>query len=780
MATRSTVAAANLGFPRIGLGRELKFALERFWAGTSSIGELESTALALRERHWHLQSAAGLDFIPSNDFSLYDHVLDAAALVGAVPERFRSGDHPVDLATYFAMARGTPDAPAMEMTKWFDTNYHYIVPELDAAEALHLASDKPLREYREARALGVETRPVLLGPVSFVLLSRTAGNSGRRTALVSRVAEIYRELIDRLASAGAQWIQLDEPCLGLDLADQDRWLFARAYEGLGGRAKLFVATYFSDLRENLPLALRLPIDALHLDLVRAPGQLARALDLAPPSLTLSLGVVNGRGVWRTDLDRALAMVREAVERVGPARVQVAPSCSLMHVPLDRDVETKLPAHLRQRLAFAAQKLNEVVLLARAATSDSESERRAIAEYRCATASHELDPQERVSDVRHRSVSRGMLVRKSSFAERRAVQRERHRLPLLPTTTIGSLPQTAAVRRMRAALRRGHITNGEYEIFLRREIERGIRFQEAVGLDVLVHGEFERGDMVEYFAEQMEGFAFTERGWVQSYGSRCVKPPLLYGDVSRRHPMTVAWSRYAQSLTTRPVKGMLTGPVTMLQWSFVRDDVAPATVATQIALALRDEIADLEHDGIRVIQVDEPALREGLPLRRAERTDYLQWATDAFRLSTGGARSETQIHTHMCYADFGEVVDAVARMDVDVISLEAARSGMASLRSMDGETYGRALGPGVYDVHSPRVPSVNEIVQQIERALETFGSEQLWVNPDCGLKTRSWNEIRLALANMVEATRVVRAAAAGDGESANGTDAKHAAWTGTAA
>jgi 5-methyltetrahydropteroyltriglutamate--homocysteine methyltransferase len=750
--------AANLGFPRIGLRRELKVALEGFWAGKSSADELERAARALRERHWRLQSAAGVDVIPSNDFSLYDHVLDAAALMGAVPGRFRGEGRGVDLATYFAMARGTDSAPAMEMTKWFDTNYHYIVPELEPSQALHLASDKPFREYDEARAAGVDTRPVLLGPVSFVLLSRVDGTRADRAAFVSRVAEIYGHVIDRLARAGAQWIQLDEPCLGLDLEEEDRRLFAPAYERLAGRAKLLVATYFSDLRENLPLALGLPIDALHLDLVRAPRQLASALDLAPPHLTLSLGVVDGRGVWRTDLDRALRTVRATVDRLGAERVQVAPSCSLLHVPFDRDVETQLPASIRERLAFAKQKLEEVVLLARAATDADVADRLDdIAADRAAPPSLGVD--ERADDVeRPRSTpftTRGMLVRKVPFAERRRVQGGRLPLPMLPTTTIGSLPQTSEVRRMRASLRRGQITRGEYETFLRREIERGIRFQEAIGLDVLVHGEFERGDMVEYFAEQLDGFAFTEHGWVQSYGSRCVKPPLLHGDVARPQPMTVAWSRYAQSLTSRPVKGMLTGPVTMIQWSFVRDDVPRSLVATQIALALRTEIADLERAGIGVIQVDEPALREGLPLRRDEQAEYLQWATDAFRVATGGARAETQIHTHMCYADFGAIVDAVSRIDVDVISLEAARSRMESLHSMDAESYGRALGPGVYDVHAPRVPSVDEIVRQIERALRIFRPEQLWVNPDCGLKTRGWREVTAALANMVEAARVMR-------------------------
>jgi len=750
--TTSRVAAANLGFPRIGLGRELKFALERFWSGTATSDDLERTGLELRERHWRVQADAGLRFIPSNDFSHYDHVLDAIALIGAVPKRFRFGGARIDLATYFAMARGTSTAPAMEMTKWFDTNYHHIVPEFESAGPLRLASDKPVREYREARALGVETRPVLLGPVSLVLLSRTGSS---RAALVDRVAELYRVVLEELASAGAQWVQLDEPCLGLDLAEDDRRLFARTYEQLAGVTKLFVATYFSDLRDNLPLALRLPIDALHLDLVRAPLQLDRALDLVPPCMSLSLGVVNGRSVWRTDLDPALALIRRAVERLGAHRVQVAPSCSLIHVPMDRDIETNLDPELRDRLAFAAQKLDEVALLARAATDESANVQAMLAERRrnaarTGNAGYNADVRRRTA-----SVHSGMLVRASERAERRHAQATRTPLPLLPTTTIGSLPQTAEVRRMRAAARHGHVTPDEYEAFIQREIERGIRLQEDIGLDVLVHGEFERSDMVEFFAERLEGFAFTEHGWVQSYGSRCVKPPLLHGDVSRVSAMTVKWAQYSQSLTPHPVKGMLTGPATMLQWSFVRADLAPATVATQIALALRQEVADLEHAGIRVIQVDEPALREGLPLHGDERAAYLRWAVNAFRLATAVVRDETQIHTHMCYADFADIMDALAQMDADVVSLEAARSGVASLGSFDDVHYAGDVGPGVYDVHSPRVPSADEVARHIRRALETFAPEQLWVNPDCGLKTRSWNEVRPALANMVVAAKRIR-------------------------
>ncbi|HEY0972169.1 MAG TPA: 5-methyltetrahydropteroyltriglutamate--homocysteine S-methyltransferase [Gemmatimonadales bacterium] len=757
-ATGSAVAAGNLGFPRIGLERELKFALERFWAGKLSAEELGRTALELRQRHWRIQAAAGLDFIPSNDFSLYDHVLDAAALVGAVPPRFGRVSGPVDLATYFAMARGTDEAPAMEMTKWFDTNYHYIVPELGAEHALHLGSEKPLDEYLEARAIGIGTRPVLLGPVSLVLLSRATEG---RAALVRRVAELYREVLDGLVRAGADWVQLDEPCLGLDLSREERDLFPMAYERMAGAPKLFVTTYFSDLREQLPLALQLPISALHLDLVRAPGQLDRALAAAPPQLTLSLGVVNGRGVWRTDLDRALAQVSRAVDRLGAGRVQVAPSCSLLHVPVDSDAETELDPALRSRIAFAKQKLEEVALLARAASDDSAEVRHQLAEHRRMVEAQHSDPRSRNAEVRRRVASVGgdMLTRRSPFAERRQTQAARMPLPVLPTTTIGSLPQTAEVRRMRAAERKGLATTGEYETFLRQQIEHGIRLQEEVGLDVLVHGEFERADMVEYFAARLEGFAFTEHGWVQSYGSRCVRPPLLHGDVSRPRPMTTAWSRYAQSLTPRPVKGMLTGPVTMLQWAFVREDLPASAIGAQLALALRDEITDLEKAGIRVIQVDEPALREGLPLHADEGTAYLQWAVDAFRLATGAALDETQIHTHMCYADFGGIVDAVARMDADVTSLEAARSGLELSPAFSRDRYTQDIGPGVYDIHSPRVPSVDEMAASIRRALEKFAPEQLWVNPDCGLKTRSWDEVRRALANMVVAARRVRDALA---------------------
>jgi 5-methyltetrahydropteroyltriglutamate--homocysteine methyltransferase len=758
MSARTTVVkAANLGFPRIGLNRELKFALERYWAGDCSAEDLARTGRDLRARHWRIQAAAGIDQVPSNDFSLYDQVLDAAVLVGAVPARFRAHERGNELATYFAMARGSAGVPALEMTKWFDTNYHYIVPELDEDAALHASPEKPVAEYREARALGIATRPVLVGPVSLVLLAKSRPGYAARARLIDAVVEVYQAVLDRLAGEGVPWVQVDEPCLGLDLGAADRALFRRAYGRLGSTPKLLVATYFSDLRENLETALRLPVSALHLDLVRAPGQLDAALAGAPVDLALSLGVVDGRGIWRTDLDRALGLVRTAVDRLGPQRVQVAPSCSLLHVPMDVSDETGLDPVLRGGLAFAVQKLEEVALLARAATDDGAEVYDRLAEQRRLIALRHADPRARQESVRRRSgeVSSDMLDRQSPFAERRREQASAMPLPPLPTTTIGSLPQTAEVRRARAAFRAGRSTAVEYEAFLRAETERAIRFQEEIGLDVLVHGEFERNDMVEYFAAQLEGFAFTRNGWVQSFGSRCVKPPILFGDVSRPRPMSVELSRYAQSLTDRPVKGMLTGPVTMLHWSFVRDDLAPAEVCTQIALAVRDEVADLEGAGLRVVQVDEPALREGLPLRAVERPAYLQWAVDAFRLATAGAADETQIHTHMCYAEFGEILDAVARMHADVISIEAARSGMEVVESFAGRQYPNDIGPGVYDIHSPRVPAIAEIEDCLNRALETFTPDQLWVNPDCGLKTRSWAEVEESLTNLVAAARLAR-------------------------
>ena len=750
--------AANLGFSRIGAHRELKFALERFWAGEWNEDQLQSVARELRQLHWKMQAQAGIQHIPSNDFSLYDHVLDTAVMLGAIPARF-AALRGSPLHTYFAMARGTQSTPAMEMTKWFDTNYHYIVPEFESGMEYHLADDKPAREFLEAKALGLLTRPVVLGPISFVLLGKCIDDRANRLKIAERLLPAYKELFVRLHAAGASWVQVDEPFLAMDLDSAEREEYALVYDRLaaaGDTPQLLLATYFDGISDNLPFAVSLPVSALHLDLVRAPDQLPPALRLVPEHMTLSLGVVDGRNIWRTDLERALNLLRQAVEHLGPERVQVAPSCSLLHVPVDLNEEKELDAELQSWMAFAKQKLEEVSFLA-AASENSAEVRDRLAENRRLLQQRRSSPHVCNPSVRSRvaAINDRMLRRAGSFSERRARQAEAVPLPILPTTTIGSFPQTQAIRQARAAFRAGQLSKSEYEDFLQDEIKHAIQLQEEIGLDVLVHGEFERNDMVEYFAEQLDGFAFTRNGWVQSYGSRCVKPPVLFGDAARPAPMSVAWSRYAQSLTCLPVKGMLTGPVTMSQWSFVRDDLPRDQVCQQLALALRDEVRDLEAAGMRVIQVDEPALREGLPLRHKDRADYLRWAVAAFRLATAVVADQTQIHTHMCYSEFGEILAAIRGMDADVISIEAARSQMNLLRRLSPGEYPNNIGPGVYDVHTPRVPSVAEFERLIHNALQVFRLEQLWVNPDCGLKTRHWEEVLPALKNMVLAAERIR-------------------------
>ncbi|MCS6797480.1 MAG: 5-methyltetrahydropteroyltriglutamate--homocysteine S-methyltransferase [Myxococcota bacterium] len=762
------VLATCLGFPRIGVGRELKWALESFWAGTSGPNELHAAAAGLRERHWKLLGEKGIDHVPSNDFSLYDHVLDMAVTLGVVPTRYRAIADP--LARLFAMARGFQDersgmdVPALEMTKWFDTNYHYIVPELEPGQRFELDASKVLGEIAQARALGVETRPVLLGPVSFLLLAKRAPSSpsaGSTLDALEALLETYERLLAQLAESRVAWVQLDEPCLVTDLGPQAVAAYRTALPRLaasGSRPRMLLATYFGALGDNASLALDSGFDALHVDLVRAPLQLDALLAAVPSSMILSLGLVDGRNVWRTDLDAAADQLDRAVAALGPARVWVGPSCSLLHVPVDLDAEKSLDAELRSWMAFAVQKLEEIRALADAAGERGarrgpawDASRHAVASRRA--SSRTCDPA-----VRRRvgAVDETMLRRSSPYAQRSRLQRARLQLPALPTTTIGSFPQTAEVRRTRASWKAGRLDDAAYESFLRDEVGRCVRLQERLGLDVLVHGEFERTDMVEHFAERLCGYAFTEHGWVQSYGSRCVRPPVLYGDVARPQPMTVSWARYAQSLTRRPVKGMLTGPVTMLQWSFVRNDLPRDEVCMQVALALRDEVADLEAAGIGIVQVDEPAIREGLPLRAAERDAYLQWAVRAFRLATSGVRDETQIHTHMCYSQFGDMLDAIAAMDADVLSIESSRSEMELLDDFARFRYPNEIGPGVYDVHSPRVPSVRELVERIERALRVLPPERVWVNPDCGLKTRGWPEVEAALERMVQAARQVRA------------------------
>ena len=761
--------ATNLGFPRIGAHRELKRAVEGYWKGNLTLDELQDAAQALRASHWSTQQDFGLDVVPSNDFSYYDQVLDTCAMVGAVPERFPWDGETVDLDTYFAMARGLQEkdlegegsgVQAMEMTKWFDTNYHYIVPEFSRDTTFSLSSTKVLDEYEEAKAHGVETRPVLIGPVSFLLLGKTQEDDLDALALLDDLLPVYAEVLQALADAGAEAVQLDEPTLVLDLSDEERAAFAQAYEALADAADLdlHVATYFGGLEDNLPTALDLPIDALHLDLDRGAGQLQAALDHGvPDDLALSLGLIDGRNVWRADLDRLLETVQTAVDALGTDRVLVGPSCSLLHVPVDLDTEPALSDDMKRWFAFAAQKVEEIVALAERVDGNEEATEALFEKSRAARKARAQSDWINDDGVQDRvaGIDASMTERDAPHAQRAPLQREALDLPVLPTTTIGSFPQTDDVRRMRAQYKKEEITQDEYEAFIEEQIAETIAAQEEIGLDVLVHGEPERGDMVEHFGRQLDGFLFTENGWVQSYGTRCVRPPIIAGDVSRPEPMTTRWLSYANDQTGQPVKGMLTGPVTMLQWSFVRDDQSRAETCRQIALAIRDEVVDLEDVGVQAIQIDEPAFREGLPLRQQQWDTYLDWAVECFRLASSGVRNETQIHTHMCYSEFNDIIEAIADMDADVISVEASRSKMELLDSFDAFDYPNEIGPGVYDIHSPRVPSVEEMEGLIRKALDVLDTEQMWVNPDCGLKTRRWVEVRPALENMVQAAENVR-------------------------
>ena len=754
--------AHNLGFPRIGANRELKFALERYWRGEIGRDELESTGRELRARHWKLQREAGLDLVPVGDFSLYDQVLDHSALFGVVPERFGWAGGEIDLDLYFRMARGRAPrgepAAACEMTKWFDTNYHYLVPELKAGQQFRLGSRRLFEQVEEAKALGIPFKPVLIGPLTWLWIAKEKGEPFDRLALLDGLLEFYGEVLERLAGQGAEWVQLDEPALVQELPATWKQAFESAYNRLqSAPVKILLTTYFGALEENLSLAVRLPTAGLHVDLVRGAGQLPAVLDQLPPYKVLSLGVVNGRNIWRTDLDAALETLTVAAERIGRERLWVAPSCSLLHVPVDLELERELDEELRGWLAFATQKLHEVDLLKRALDQGPQAVEEELARSRRAAESRRNSKRIHRPEVAERlaAVTEEMLHRRSPYAERRPLQRARLELPLFPTTTIGSFPQTAEIRKARRDYRAGDLSREAYVERMREEIAQVVKKQEAYGLDMLVHGEPERNDMVEYFGEQLEGFAFTRFGWVQSYGSRCVKPPILYGDVSRPVPMTVEWITWAQSLTDKPVKGMLTGPVTLLNWSFVRDDQPRAETCAQLALALRDEVLDLEAAGIRAIQIDEAALREGLPLRRDRWREYLEWAVRAFRLTASGVRDETQVHTHMCYSEFNDIIESIAEMDADVITIETSRSQMELLDAFENFEYPNEIGPGVYDIHSPNVPTVEEMVRLMELAAERIPAGRLWVNPDCGLKTRSWEEVEPALRNLVEAAKVLR-------------------------
>ncbi|MCF3933435.1 5-methyltetrahydropteroyltriglutamate--homocysteine S-methyltransferase [Acuticoccus sp. M5D2P5] len=755
-----TFPVATLGMPRIGPRRELKSLLEGHWAGTLDAAALTAGARELRAANWARQSARGVSRIPSNDFSLYDHVLDTTVMVGAVPARYGWDGGEVDAETYFAMARGRPangsdkGAPAMDMTKWFDTNYHVIVPELARGMFFTPSSSKAVAEYREAKARGHETRPVLLGPVTYLLLAKANGFDP--LSLLPGLLPVYQEVLHELTAAGASWVQIDEPCLGLDLDERTQAALKTSVTALAQAApslKLMLTSYFGGLGHNEALVLGLPVAGLHLDLVRAPGQLQLLSD-APSDLTLSLGVVDGRNVWRADL---VAILGQLEPLIGRRSIELAPSCPLLHVPLDLDLETDLDPEIAQWLAFGAQKMDELTTLATGLEKGRTAIADALEASEAAIRSRRLSSRVNNPVVRARSkdVDATMTRRTSPFAERRMAQRDALSLPQYPTTTIGSFPQTRSVRKARAAHAHGMLSAEDYARFIAAETEVAVRRQEEIGLDMLVHGEFERNDMVQYFGERLDGYAFTRSGWVQSYGSRCVRPPILFGDVARPAPMTVKWSSYAQSLTDRPMKGILTGPVTMLQWSFVRDDLPRPEVCRQIALAIRDEVQDLEAAGLAAIQVDEPALREGVPLREADRAAYLAWAVECFRLATAGVSDATQIHTHMCYAAFNDIIDTIGAMDADVIAIESSRSRMELLDAFPATRYPNEIGPGVYDTHSPRVPSVPEMVALLQQASERLDPSQIWVNPDCGLKTREWDEVRRALLNMVAAARRMR-------------------------
>ena len=757
-----------LGYPRIGSQRELKKACEAYWAGKMSLEKLQLTARQLRRQNWETLQQAGIDLIPSNDFSLYDQVLDMCLMTGVIPARFQllmsslaSAGSP---ELYFAMARGYQknglDITAMEMTKWFDTNYHYLVPEFDASQQFRVLSTKCVDEFKEAKSLGIHTKPVLLGPVSFLLLGKIKDENLHAAALLEQLLLVYTQLLQQLQQAGATWVQIDEPCLVLDLTPEQRSFYQYAYTKIKAAApslQILLATYFGSLQENTALALELPVQALHIDLVRAPEQLDAVLKNFPADKQLSLGVVNGRNIWKNDYTQSLQLVSKAAGAIGLQRLLLATSCSLLHTPYDLELEKDeqvLTPQIKGWMAFARQKVQELTELKAILDGNEallEANRKSLHEKSIASIVHKPAVKARVA-----ALTVADATRLQPFPVRQKVQEKILQLPLFPTTTIGSFPQTEEIRKLRADLKKGNITTAQYDTAIRKAIVDAVQWQEGLRLDVLVHGEFERNDMVEYFGEQLEGFVFTQNGWVQSYGSRCVKPPVIYGDVQRSQPMTVAWSSYAQSLTRKPMKGMLTGPVTILQWSFVRDDQPRSETTLQIALAIRDEVKDLETAGIKVIQVDEPAIREGLPLRKADWETYLEWAVKAFRVSVSCVKDETQIHTHMCYSEFNDIIDHIAAMDADVITIETSRSQMELLEAFAAFRYPNEIGPGVYDIHSPRVPTIHEMTELLEKAVQLLPARNIWVNPDCGLKTRKWPETEQALRNMVAAAQNMRA------------------------
>ncbi|MDN5938591.1 MAG: 5-methyltetrahydropteroyltriglutamate--homocysteine S-methyltransferase [Salinisphaera sp.] len=754
----------NLGFPRIGGRRELKFATEAYWKGESDAAALEATGKRLRQQNW--RSQAVLDYVPVGDFSFYDHLLDNSFLLGNVPERVaRLDGNAVD--NYFRVARGRSagddDSNAVragEMTKWFDTNYHYIVPEVSADTEFSLNAERLLPQIEEARAAGVTPKPVVVGPLTYLWLSK-ADDGSDRLALLDRLLPVYRALFDRLADNGVEWVQVDEPVLVHDLDDDWKAALQTAYNELSDlRPRLLVTTYFGQLADNIELACKLPVAGLHVDAVNGRDEIEQILADLPDDKLLSLGVIDGRNIWKADLAGLLDWLEPIAQKLGD-RLWLAPSCSLLHVPVDVNGEKRMDPEINSWLAFALQKLGELEVLARALNEGRGAVAQPLARNAAAIASRRQSTRVDNPAVKQAAaaVTAVMGKRNSAYAERSVLQHKRLDLPAYPTTTIGSFPQTKAIRKARMAHKKGRLSDDDYIRQMKAEIERAIREQEKLGLDVLVHGEPERNDMVEYFGEQLEGYAFSQNGWVQSFGSRCVKPPILYGDIQRPEPMTVDWISYAQSLTDKPVKGMLTGPVTMLNWSFVRDDQPRSETCKQLALAIRKEVLDLEHAGVNIIQIDEAALREGLPLRRSQWQQYLDWAVDAFRVTANGVADETQIHTHMCYSEFNDIIAAIAQMDADVITIETSRSNMELLDVFDRFRYPNEIGPGVYDIHSPNIPAEEQIITLMHKAAERIPAQRLWVNPDCGLKTRQWAEVTPALESMVHAARTLRRTAA---------------------
>ena len=757
-----------LGYPRIGAKRETKKACERYWSEKIALQELIDTGKEQRKYNWQVQKEAGIDLVPVNDYSYYDHILDTSLMVGAIPKRFSDLKHLGLYDLYFAMARGYQkegkDLIPVEMTKWFDTNYHYLVPEFYKNQKFEYFSRKAVDEFKEAKAFGVNPKPVLTGPVTYLLLGKEKEDGCDRLDLLDNLLEVYAEIIKDLQQEGAEWIQFDEPFLVQDLTDKQKDAYKHAYDKLRKwfpALKFLAATYFEGLDDNADLAVTLPVDALHLDLVRDPDQLDSVMKKIPDNLMLSLGLVDGRNIWRNNYEHALELIKKAQKAKDDEKLMISASSSLLHVPYDLDLEDdekNLPPEIKNWMAFAKQKLNEISTLAHLADPDKAKEvEKLFEENKSAIESRKNSKLIHKKQVRQRidAVDAAKMKRQSDFAKRQEKQVAELNLPEFPTTTIGSFPQTKDIRQLRRKYKKKEISADEYEKQLKEKTREVIKKQEDAGLDVLVHGEFERNDMVEYFGEQLDGFVFTRNGWVQSYGSRGVKPPIIFGDVERPEPMTVEWSAYAQSLTDRKVKGMLTGPVTILQWSFVRDDQPRKDTTFQLALAIRDEVVDLEKAGIKLIQIDEPAFREGLPLRKKDRNDYLDWAVKAFRLASSGVKDDTQIHTHMCYSEFNNIMKNIAELDADVITIEASRSQMELLEAFGDYEYPNEIGPGVYDIHSPRIPSQDEVENLLQKAARVIPKRNLWVNPDCGLKTRKWDETWPSLENMVKAAKNLR-------------------------